>query len=44
MQQVQEMQQQQYEKDMLQTLGKQRPQILQNKQQIQKVREQTGAN
>jgi len=44
MQQVQEMQQQQYEKDMLQTLGQQRPQILKNKQQIEQLRDKTGAN
>jgi hypothetical protein len=44
MQQVQEMQQQQYEKDMLKTLGQQRPQILKNKQELEKVREETGAN
>ncbi len=44
MQQTQEMQQQEYEKEMLKTLGQQRPQILKNQQQLQKVREQTGAN
>ncbi len=44
MQQVQEMQQQQYEKDMLKTLGQQRPQILNNKKELEKVREETGAN
>jgi hypothetical protein len=44
MQQVQEMQQQQYEKDMLQTLGQQRPEILKNKQQIEQIRDKTGAN
>ena len=44
MQQVQEMQQQQYEKDMLKTLGQQRPQILNNKEQLEKIREQSGAN
>lgn len=44
MQQVQEMQQQEYEKEMLKTLGQQRPQILDNKEQLQKIRQQTGAN
>jgi hypothetical protein len=44
MQQVQEMQQQQYEKEMLNTLGGQRPAILKNKQELEKIREKTGAN
>jgi hypothetical protein len=42
--QVKEMQQQQYEKEMLQKLGGQRPEILQNKQQIDQVRDTSGAN
>ncbi len=44
MQQVQEQQQQQYEKEMLNKLGQQRPEILQNKQDIEKIRQKTGAN
>jgi opacity protein-like surface antigen len=42
--QVKEMQQQQYEKEMLQKLGGQRPEILQNKQQIDQIRDTSGAN
>jgi len=42
--QVKEMQQQQYEKEMLQKLGGQRPEILQNKQQVDQIRDTSGAN
>jgi len=42
--QVKEQQQQQYEKEMLQKLGSQRPAILQNKQEIDQIRQNTGAN
>jgi hypothetical protein len=44
MMQVREQQQQQYEKEMLQKLGSQRPAILQNKQEIDQIRQNTGAN
>ena len=44
MQQVQEMHQQEYEKEMLKTLGQQRPQILQNKQDVEQIRRDSGAN
>jgi hypothetical protein len=44
MMQVREQQQQQYEKEMLQKLGSQRPTILQNKQDIDQIRQNTGAN
>jgi hypothetical protein len=42
--QVKDQQQQQYEKDVMQTLGSQRPDIKQGRQDIKKVRQQTGAN
>jgi len=42
--QVKEQQQQQYEKEMLEKLGSQRPTILKNKQDIDQVRQNTGAN
>jgi len=42
--QVKEQQQQQYEKQMLEKLGKQRGTILQNKDDIDKVRQDSGAN
>jgi hypothetical protein len=42
--QVKEQQQQQYEKEMLEKLGSQRPDILKNKQDIDQIRQNTGAN
>jgi len=42
--QVKEQQQQEYEKQMLQKLGSQRPEILKNKQDIDQIRQNTGAN
>ena len=44
MNQVKEQQQQQYEKEMLQKLGSQRPVIQENREDIKKVRQATGAN
>jgi hypothetical protein len=42
--QVKEQQQQQYEKEMLEKLGAQRPAILKNEGDIDKIRQSTGAN
>jgi hypothetical protein len=42
--QVKEQQQQQYEKEMLEKLGSQRPTILKNKQDLDQIRQNTGAN
>jgi hypothetical protein len=42
--QIREQQQQQYEKEMLQKLGSQRPEILKNKQDLERIRQDTGAN
>jgi len=42
--QVKEQQQQQYEKEMLQKLGSQRPAILKNKEDIDQIRQTSGAN
>jgi hypothetical protein len=42
--QIKEQQQQQYEKEMLNELGQQRPAILQNKKDIKNIRDSSGAN
>ncbi len=42
--QIREQQQQDYEKEMLQKLGSQRPEILKNKQDLERIRQNTGAN
>lgn len=44
MQQKQELQQQEYEKEMLKTLGEQRPEVLKNKEELEKIRRKTGAD
>ena len=44
MMQVREQQQQEYDRAMLEKLGSQRPVIQQNRQDIRRVRQETGAN